>query len=166
MMKEQKFSFDSDNDDLEERPMSEGIRLNSDRSRFARKAKVKQEFEQQAQETHANYEGYLKEGYELGNKFIKLVVDTTLIENKGPMSKSIEKEIISELVSWAIAANNEIDVKKVSKDGMGSCSVIALLLNAILKIRDNYNSVQYKCFKLEEDLLKLSSEVEKLHEKE
>ena len=149
------FSLDQDNIPLDDKEMSSGIKLNKNKSRFARTASNKAVFEKSVNDYSESQSAMLKEGFNLSKKFVEQFQNKTLTANKGPMAKSLEKEIISELTNWAINVNND----QVSRRGMGSTGVIVMILNLLFKVRDSLNTANYKIQELETELANIRSEL-------
>ena len=89
--------------------------------------------------------------------FKKILDDKTLLQNKNIFSLDLEKEIISNLARLAIDMNtdeNEIE-------GMGSVSIITLLLRTSIIQRDRINSLEYKSTLLENRIKELENAAKK-----
>lgn len=80
-------------------------------------------------------------------------MDETLLSEKGPIKKNLEKEIVNKLVRFASEMNNDPN----EPEGFGSVAVIVLLLKAILYLRDKNNELSYKVASLEQKINKVSS---------
>lgn len=151
MSNEPRISFESDSEEIE--PATKNVKLDSKKSRFARQAETKQNFENKVTEVHDKMMGRQQLIFELGKQFLDLLKDKTLAENKGPMQQSLEKEVIGKLTQFAMEVNNDDN----EGEGMGSISMIVLLFKSMLIVRDNYNRVEYKIEQLEKQLKSLKS---------
>lgn len=144
-MKEPRVSFESEMSEEEaEASRNQGLKLQPSRSRLEHK-RVQQDFQQQVMTTHKRLEGHLKDAYELGTEFTKLMLVTKVAENLGPYERSFEKEIVRKLIDYAITVNNDDQ----EQEGMGSVSLITLLLKTTFKMRDKMNQLSYENHLLE-----------------
>jgi hypothetical protein len=117
------------------------VKLDQSKSKFASKELSKQEkFEEVAKETHERREQRKLRMYELGAKFIGMINDKTLFENKGPTERAAEKQVIGDLVVLAIEINND----QGEKEGIGSIGLITAMFNCLLKVRDVNNALGYE----------------------
>lgn len=130
------------------------LKLDGSKSQFTKPARPN--FSQAADRAIDNAEGKRQKALELTKQFWDIVRDKTLPENKGPLKKDLEKEISNKLISYAIEMNGEIEITDnegnvVGKepDGIGSVSLIALLLKIVLYQRDINNLLEKKICDLE-----------------
>jgi len=144
-----RISFDSENQEVA--PTAKGLKLDPAKSRFKKKSEERASFHEQAEAIHKKMEGYQLRAIELGKSFIKMLRDKTLPDNKGPLELSLEREVIDKLIGFAIDVNND----QHEKEGMGSVGLITLLLNSLLKVRDNYNKLEYRLSLMEKKLSSL-----------
>lgn len=115
------------------------------------------DFEKAADEKNNKVNSYKDRAAELASSFKKILDDKTLLQNKNVFSLDLEKEIISNLAKLAIDMNtdeNEIE-------GIGSVSIITLLLRASIIQRDKINSLEYKASLLENRVKELESAAKK-----
>jgi BMFP domain-containing protein YqiC len=145
----QRISFDADK--IKPSRVVKDTKVDVSKSRFAKQTKVKEQFEERAAQTHESLEGNKSRAAEVGREFWSFFGQKVLPENKGPLEKSFEREIISKLINYAIDINND---EFEQKDGMGSVSMITLLLNAVIKLRDRCNELEYKVEQHEKKLAK------------
>ena len=141
---------------------TKNVLLDPKKSRFAKKAKTKEEFKQRAVKVNTTRQGYLAEAYNLGKQYGSLLDDKTITENKNFLNESREKEIIGQLIEYAVRVN----IDEVENEGMGSVTLITLLLKSMIKMRDRYNDIEYNYhilkknhIRLEEKFNHLSSQV-------
>lgn len=154
-MDDPRFSFESTISDEEaEEQLNSGLKLKPSRNRLAQK-KVQQDFQKRVMETHKRLEGNLKSAYELGKEFNQLMNDTRLAQNIGPMEQSFENEIVRKLVNYAIAVNGD----EQEKEGMGSVSLITLLLKTMFKMRNKLNQLSYDNHNLERRINQLEKSI-------
>lgn len=91
---------------------------------------------------------YLTNGAALSKKYINILKDKTLKQNKTTFVKALEKEIIADMVQFAIDINNDPS----EKEGMGSLGWITLLLQINLAQNNRINELEYKVSLLENKL--------------
>lgn len=151
-----RISFETGSNDPTEPVNNKSVKISNDKSRFAQKTNRKALFEQQAKDTHEKREGYQYEAIKLGQEFNSFFNNKTLLKNKGPLEKSFEREIISKLITYAIKVNND---DSEPNDGMGSVALITLLINTILTLKDQLNSVEYNNHLLEKELVQMKTSI-------
>jgi len=86
-------------------------------------------------------------------RFRDALNDKTLSENKTPQDKDIEKSIMKELCQVALEMNNDEN----KPEGAGSVGLHSLILNMFLLQRNTINSLNYKIFKLSEEIKSLKN---------
>ncbi len=154
-MKEPRVSFDNAMTDEEaEGARNSGLKLKPSRSKLVQR-QAKQDFEEQVKDTHKRLEGHLKIAYELGTEFTKIMADTRLAENIGPYERSFEKEILRKLINYAITINSDPH----EQEGMGSVSIITLLLKTMFNMRDKMNESSYNNHLLERRIQQLEKTI-------
>lgn len=134
------------------------VKLDPKKSRFAKKAKTREDFENRAHETSNKMQGHLMEAFDLGKAYRDLLEDKTIPENKNFLGESKEKEIIGQLISYAIKVNIDQD----EHEGMGSVALLTLILKCVLKMRDRYNDIEYKYYMLEKNHARLEEKFNRL----
>jgi len=115
------------------------------------------DFQREVDEKSSRANSYKDRAAELASSFKKILDDKTLLQNKNIFSLDLEKEIISNLARLAIDMNtdeNEIE-------GMGSVSIITLLLRTSIIQRDRINSLEYKYSLLENRIKELEDAAKK-----
>lgn len=153
--KTERFSFESESDDAQEQQKRRGaVKLDGSKSKFAKEAAQKEQFEQQADEAMATAQDKRQRAVDLVRQFWNIAKSTTIETEKGPIERSLEKETVSKLVEFAAELNND---PNESSDGTGSIAVITLLLKTVLHLRDNNNTLRYKLSVIENKVNKLSS---------
>lgn len=125
-------------------------KLDRNKSRFQSKKEVKQNFVQATKEHAMSTINNNNHMYQLGLKFLNLMKKSTLEDNLGPLDKSLEQEILTDLVKFSEELNYESSCS-------GSNALIVLLLKTSLINRNNYNKALYKIEKLEEEIQKLKN---------
>lgn len=115
-------------------------------------------FEEAALDVQEQRNAALQEALELGQKFLVLLADKTLVKNKGPIQSSIEKEVLGNWHAFIVRINNN----KLLFEGEGSSGAFSLLFPSILKLRDRLNTAEYNTNLLNEELLKVKTELAEL----
>lgn len=128
-----------------------GLKLDKNKSRFARKPEIRKTFEEKVEEVHQQRTGYRQQLFELGKQFLNNLTDRTLVQNKGPIKQSLEKEIHNKLVNLAVEINNDSNEQQ---DGMGSISLIVVLMKCIFMLRDRCNQLEFEIESLQSKLNK------------
>lgn len=145
-----KLGFEDEND--VPAPPTQSVKLDAGKSKFAKQAIQKQTFEKQVLEVHKQMEGRQQQAYELGLRFLDTIQDRTL--KKGPIAKDLERETLNSIIKFAIEMNNDEN----EPDGMGSVSMLTLVLKSLLILRDNLNRVEDAAATKIEELQKKISE--------
>jgi len=148
--------------DKEIAPNIRGVKLDSKKSRFTQEIQKKEEFQEQAQKTFNKSQEKKMEAFELTKQFLEIFRKKVLPENKGPMEKEIEIEVLSKLVQWGLDANNDSD----ELEGAGSMGIITLLLKIVLVIRDKNNILSYTTNQLEDKVKSLELRLKALERTE
>lgn len=146
---EPRISFDSTEEPKE---TTRPLKIDKSKSKFAKKIMEKEAFDEKVKNFHEKSQNRQQLAFELGKKFLAVINDTTLKQNKGPISSELEREVISDLINFAISINTDEN----EQEGMGSVSLLTLLYKALIIFRDNYNELSFKVDRLEKEL-RLSS---------
>jgi len=132
------------------------IKLDNSKSRFTRKneeeKKNQADFNNSVSEYQVQQTEIIKKSADLTSKFMDIIKDTTLNENKGPIQKQIEQQICRDLTDLSLELNQD----QTQPEGIGSAGMTLLLLKIVLLQKDKINELGYKISKLE----KVSSVVE------
>lgn len=153
MSKEERLSLESDAEDANLQKDRRGnVKLNTSKSMFTKETVKKEVFEEQANEIFEEVQDRKQKAVELVQQFWNFIKDETLISEKGPIRKNLEKEIVSKLLNFASEMNN--DPREL--EGAGSVAIITLLLKAVLYLRDCNNDSRYRLTELEHKMKKLS----------
>lgn len=139
-------SFES-NQDPSELEVNKNIKLDNKKSRFTKQRVSKQDFDKKVEETHERVRSRLGEMFELGKRYKDLFNDKTITENKTYLLDSKEKEVIGNLVDFALILNED----HAEREGIGSVSLTTLLLKCMLIMRDRFNDLDYKIHLLERE---------------
>lgn len=137
--------FEDDEKDLESLPDPK-IKIKGQKP-VASPLNQAREFQGRAKEAHERSEEFKTQALELSKKFMEMVKDTTLLENKGQIAKNVEGQIISDLAKLGIDMNND----ETQDEGMGSIGLVLLLFKTVLYQRNRINSLEYRVQKLEKN---------------
>jgi hypothetical protein len=125
-----------------------GLKIdNSNSSIPVPKTNRTEEFNEQANAVHSKNEEYKQRAWDLSPKFKSIIEDRTLIENKSPVSKNLEQEVLNNLVQLA----SEMNLDANQPEGRGSVVLSMLLMKMLLVQRDIINSLAYKINTLEKN---------------
>lgn len=155
------------NDDIDTGVDRENVRkevkLDSSKSMFKKmeNENVKPSLNEAAQQHSDGHIESMNKAVQLTKKFVKVLEDKTLIQNKGPVELSFEKELINKLINFAIEMNSE----HADKSGIGSIGLITLLFNCLLKLRNHVNESEYTIFELNKTIAELKKSVAELNKK-
>jgi hypothetical protein len=131
-----------------------GVKLsNKKEQQLESKKKEKEEylkkFDQKADRTVEIHNKKTQSIIDSVSKFMKVVADKTLPQNKGIIGEEVESEIRQKLMELALEMNNDENEEDYGK---GSIIVLTVLLKVILNYRDRINALEYNL-----DLLKKES---------
>lgn len=98
------------------------------------------QFEELVKEAEAKRTGNNKVAADLTEKYFKLLKDKTLLENQTPIQQNFRKEVLGDMINFAIDLNND-DLE--DKNDMGSIAMITILLKSNLALKDFANKLEY-----------------------
>lgn len=142
--------------DPENNENKKGVKLDASKSIITNKVKEKELFEQKAIEANKNLAQANSKAAQLVKNFWVILKDTELQENKGPLSKNIEKEALNNLIEYARSLNND---ENQMEDSLGSISLITLLFKSVLYQKDLLNNANYEINNLKENIELLKNEL-------
>lgn len=129
-------------------PRKSGLKKASSQKSFldgAPKKPSQKDFDKRVRDSQEKLSGYKASAGELSKKYISVLQDKTLKQNKSLFSRQMEQELISSMIELAVDINNDPD----EQEGMGSLSWITLLLKVCLSQNLKLNELEYKISKLE-----------------
>lgn len=129
-----------------------GLKLSNKKSIFSEKKEIRERFNEAVDATQESRVEGVHRALELGKKFNKIFNDKTLPENKGPMTKSLEKEVLREWQSYILELNNPPDDDLTTPEGAGSLGGLLMAFSALLRLRDRANTAEYKVQELEKEI--------------
>lgn len=153
MIKEERY-LEPDFEDIKNQQEKKGIKLNTNKSQFVKKAKTQEEFVKKADEAYSQTIEKNQQAIELAKSFWNLIRNKELQCNKGPTAKSVEKEIIDNLIIYGRDLNKDLSIQE---DSYGSMAIITLLMKAVIYQRDLCNEFEFRLAETEKQLKKMSS---------
>lgn len=155
-----RLTLESDDEDAKFQQSRRGkLKIDSTKSQFTKAAIQnsiqKERFEEQADLVFNQMQDKNQRAAELVKEFWSFVMDQTLLTEKGPARKSLEKEIVNKLLSFATEINNDPN----EFEGAGSVAIISLLLKAVLYLRDINSGLSYRLSEVEKQIKKMSSQL-------
>ncbi len=125
------------------------IKLDNNKSRFAKKSEEKKQNETNFEGEVSNYQAQqsiiIKKVADLTSTFMGMIKDSTLKENKGPIQLDLEQQICKDLTELSLELNQD----ETQPEGIGSAGMTLLLLKIVMVQRDKINELGYKISKLE-----------------
>lgn len=109
---------------------------------------TQQEFQQKVQESQEALANYKKRAAELFVRFQQALKDKTLAQNRNIFNTETEKEMLQSLLTLATEINNDAN----EQEGMGSMTLITLLLKTCLAQRDRLNELEFGLTQLQKKL--------------
>jgi hypothetical protein len=106
-----------------------------------------EEFTQGVQRVQEKASASKRRAADLAVKFYNMMSDKTLPQNKNQFQKDLEIELLKDMVNFA----SDINTDPNEKEGMGSISLIALMLKNAISQRDRINNLEFLISKLEKN---------------
>lgn len=142
------FDNEYDEDFIKEKIV--GKNVSSQKSIFdgTQKKPTPAEFDKKVKKIQETGNSYKLKAAELASKFNKAMKEKILTQNKNVFQNEIENELLSDMIQFSIDLNND---PSEPVEGMGSVSLITLLLRACFFQRDKINNLEFRISKLEEE---------------
>ena len=138
--------------DESELKVNDKVKLSNSKSMFSNKPKqdpnIKKQFEKNIQDYQENQIELSKRIAEATNKYVFAIKNKILPENRSPLQKEVESDIVKELIDIGYTLNND----QTKPEGIGSMGLINLLLKINLQQRDMINELAYKVETLEKKI--------------
>lgn len=97
---------------------------------------------------------------EITQRFMSMSDSKILKRNKTNVNVGIENQIKLELLKFGMELNNNFDYRSPDAQfGVGSISVLAMLMNVLLQQRDRINDLEYDYKALQQQLLELKKDL-------
>lgn len=116
------------------------IKLSNEKSKFAKLQKPESNFNSIVNEKVTEKNSRNVKAFELGKKFISVLNDKTLPENKGPINKNVESQICLDLFNLAQEINND----PAEQESAGSAMLDTLFFKSLFILRDKLNKLEYQ----------------------
>lgn len=142
-------------EDAKEQQRRRGLKVNANKSQFAKTVENREDFEKRAEGAVSKIENRKERAMQLSKKFYAIARDSKVESQRGPMELSIEKETIRNMLEFASEMNND----PTEPESAGSVALIYLLIKIVLFFRDKNNEMSFKMSQLERKLAQMSSAV-------
>lgn len=109
---------------------------------------TQEEFQQKVQMSQETLAGYKKRAAELFIQFQRSMGDKTLTQNRNIFNIETEKEMLQNMLQLATEINNDPN----EQEGMGSLTLITLLLKTCLAQRDRMNEMEFALLQIQKKL--------------
>jgi hypothetical protein len=97
---------------------------------------------------------------EITQRFMAMAQSKVLKRNKTNVNVSIESQIVKEVISLGMELDNNLDPRDPNVQfGVGSISLMTMLLNILLNQRDKINDLEYDYKVLKQELTDLKKEL-------
>lgn len=116
------------------------IKLSNEKSKFAKQQKSGANFNDLVNEKVTEKNSRNAKAFELGKKFLSVLNDKTLPENKGPINKNVESQICLDLFNLAQEINND----PAEQESAGSAMLDTLFFKSLFILRDKLNKLEYQ----------------------
>lgn len=137
-------AFGSDDEDFVQDKPRVQLKGQAERQVVSPAAKA-QSFDQRSSEAHQEQQRLKQEIAATAEKFIGLIKDSTLKENKSNLVLSVEQQVVNDLANLGTRMNND---PMIQEEGMGSTGLIVILMKTVLHQRDKINALAYEVHKL------------------
>ncbi len=137
---------DNDNGDVIPTPVRKiGVRKENSTIPGENNSKIKENFENKANEKYSKIEEYKQQVWDLSIKYKSFIENKTLPENRGPIASNLEKEVLDKLVQLATEMNED----ETQLQSVGSTALCMLLMKCMLIQRDVINTLSFKLEQLD-----------------
>lgn len=162
-------AFSDDNVNDIDHPVS-GLKSSlAKKSRFSRPEdnmpkRTKADFDQEVSQHQKGELEIRNKAAEVSMKFKSLLKDKTVPENRSPLKKDLEEQIIKQLCDVGLKLNGDQN----QPEGVGSIGLLNLMMHTILIQRDEINQLSYKVNKLNtsfDTIIKALEEEEEIDQK-
>ena len=160
MMNEPRMPQDFSEEDLEP---TKKLKLDPNKSFLSKQKPVnKENFDNLAHEVQEKRRQLLSEAFELGKQFKEIMMDKTVPSQISELKRSKDAEVISKLINFAVKVNTD----QYEDEGMGSITLLTLLMKIMLQQRDRFNELDYKHHQLENYASRLEAKINSLSSQE
>lgn len=136
----EKIPFQNEENNLEP-TLNKKVKLSNEKSKFQKKdnSSSSSSFEDLVKNKVASSNDRNVKAFELGKKFLSILNDKTLPENKGPIVKNVESQVCIDLFNLAQEINNDPS----EAESAGSAMLDTLFFKSLLSLRDKLNKIEY-----------------------
>lgn len=132
-----KTAFSNSSDEVLE--SNKKINLSNEKSKFKKSGDKPPPFDEMVKNKVNASNDRNSKAFELGKKFLSILNDKTLPENKGPIVKNVESQVCIELFNLAQEINNDPS----EPESAGSAMLDTLFFKSLLMLRDKINKIEY-----------------------
>lgn len=140
---------------IEAREPVKGVKLKNKVPIENPKQQAQEDFEKRADAFVEKQQGRNSLAIDLARQFLEQVHSKVLTVNKTNINTEIETEIKNKLISLLIEINND---ENEQQDGMGSATIISLILKSVFIQRDIINDLSYEVSELKKELSSLDKQ--------
>jgi hypothetical protein len=141
---------------------TKGVKINNENSSIpSPRENPANSLDEKARTAISRHEAYQKRAWELASRLKAAFQDKTLQNNKSPIAKDLEQEVLNSLTSLF----SEMNVDEDQPEGIGGIGFTLLAMKMSLIQRDIINELSYKLELCEKNVSKLQSDLDKLSEK-
>lgn len=108
-------------------------------------------FDERADKTIKHYNDQGSRAIEIISRFLKMIEDKTLAQNRGGIANDVEREIRQDLIQLALDMNND---EAEEDNGKGSVVALSAITKVVMLYRDRLNQLEYELSLLKGDLKK------------
>lgn len=116
----------------------------------------KEEFEKKVTASENNRSNYANQFIEYSKKYLNILNDKTLKENKNILVRELERTFLSEMLKLTKDVNNDEN----EEDNQGSLGLMSILLQANVLQRNHINLLEYNADLLKKEFAQLKKQVE------
>ncbi len=153
-MTEPRYSFEPS---PEASKIEKNVKLDNKKSKFAPQIEAKQaatQLHEAAIAAHQKTQTLQQEIFDLGIEFLNIIKNRTVPAQKGVIEQSLERESLQKLIKFAI----EMNIDPQEQEGIGSISLLTLVLKVLILLRDKNNVMEHKIYQLEKQLSMITAQ--------
>lgn len=151
---------------IENSKVTKGVKLKNKTQPEKPKIPTREEFEQTAKTYFEQKKKLNTDMIDLVKQFYSFLEDKTLSENKKGLARDIEQDHRVKLINLIRLIDYTEAESEDGQEGVGTYSILSVILKAILIQRDKINELDYTVHKLKSDLSSLSERVGSIEKSE
>lgn len=142
-----------------------GLKIGKKRNPDKENSSQRKNFEEQVDNIQEYQDERMALAISLGKKFNQMIKDSTLEENKGPIQKSLETEILQSWQDFILRNNNPPPEDVETPEGYGSLAGILMSFKALIDLRNKTNQTNFRLEKISKELEMYKSTCDTLFER-